>query len=348
MGDGTREKPYTREDVERRVRRNGRTAKGLDLSGKVFKEETNLRGFYLNEIILNEAVLEKCHLEGVRLIGAHLKGAVLRDSHLESANLSGAHLEEADLVGAHLEKARLWRVHLEGAELFDAHLEEAELLNAFLDKTRLLKAHLQGAHLSDAKFSPNTEMESVDWGNYILGEEKEAEKETQRHLFQRAEATYRRLKQWYTNAGVYDIAGEFLFREMEAKRKNLRWLQPQERRWLGWWPLQGEKVRLNVYKWLYGYGERPWRVVAWGLSVLLGSTLIYFFLRGVAPHTLTVPAFLGSLYYSAVSFTALGYGPWFQASSVRPWVQGVGAAEAIIGVFMIALFLITFVRKMTR
>ena len=89
-------------------------------------------------------------------------------------------------------------------------------------------------------------------------------------------------------------------------------------------------------------------MVIFGISVLFGSALLYFFLRGVTPHNLTIQAFLASLYYSAVSFTALGYGPWFGRSSVSDWAQGVGAAEAIVGVFMIALFLITFIRKMTR
>lgn len=358
MGDGTKENPYTREDVLRLIEEHGGTAAGLDLSGKVFEEgvdltEIDLTGAILNgtrlvKAVLKKAVLDKCHLKEALLTGAHLEGAFLEDAHLEGVRMSSARLENANLVGAHLEKARLTAAHLEGAEFFDAHLEEANLINTFLDRTRLSGTYLQGAHMLGAKFTANTEMDSVDWGDYILGEEKEGEKEGKKDFLRWAEGLYRKLKTWYTNAGHYDISGEFLFREMEAKRKNLRWLQPQERRWLGWWPLQGQKVRLNVYKWLYGYGERPWRVVLWGSVVLLGSALLYFFLRGVAPYTLTVEAFSSSLYYSAVSFTALGYGPWFSASSVRSWVQGVGAAEAIVGVFMIALFLVTFTRKMIR
>ena len=350
MRDGTKENPFTREDVEKAIREHGGTQE-LDLSGKEFERGIDLRGInndQLSGIILKEAVLEECHLEGLQLSHAHFEGAFMSGAHLEDIRASGVHFENTELVGAHLEKARLAAAHLEGAKFFDAHLEEANLVNAFLERTRLSEAHLQGVHLFDAKFSDNTEMASVDWGNYVLGEEKEGEEKGKRHFLGWAEDTYRRLKQWYTNAGVYDIAGEFFFREMEAKRKNLRWLQPQERRWLGWWPLRGQKVRLNIYRWLYGYGERPWRVGAWGGLVLFGLALIYFFFRGVAPYTLTGQAFANSLYYSAVSFTALGYGPWFSASSVRSWVIGVGAAEAIVGVLTIALFLVTFVRKMTR
>ena len=54
-----------------------------------------------------------------------------------------------------------------------------------------------------------------------------------------------------------------------------------------------------------------------------------------------------SLYFSVISFTALGYGSWV---NIRPegWVQALGATESFIGVFMMALLLVTFVRKWTR
>ena len=47
-----KEKPLTREDVLKRIEENGGTAKGLDLSGKTFKDGINLRGLNLEGIIL--------------------------------------------------------------------------------------------------------------------------------------------------------------------------------------------------------------------------------------------------------------------------------------------------------
>lgn len=92
---------------------------------------------------------------------------------------------------------------------------------------------------------------------------------------------------------------------------------------------------------LCGYGERPVRVVVSAVVAVFGLALIYF-----AIGTLTPNAFLNSLYYSAVSFTALGYGQW--APQPTGWVKGLGAFEAFTGVFMMALFLVTFTRKMIR
>ena len=379
MGDGTKENPFTREDVLRLIKENGGKAEGLDLSGKVFEEGIDLHSHGRKKIVLTGIDLSDTHLERANLRSAHLEEAILRGAHLEGADLSRAqaqearmngvhlqeahlehaHLESANLRGAYLEGAYLRYIHLEGAILREAHLERADLRNARLQEARLqgaqlqdanlTRANLQRAYLHETGFSISTKLVRVYWGYYIVGEEKKQQ-------FLWAADVYRHLKMCYTNVGMYDIAADFYYREMEATRKNAQqrllrqlkkpgrkfWHFVFERRNFGTW------LRLWIYRLTCGYGERPWQVVVWGISLLFGLALLYFFLRGVAPFTLTVQAFANSLYYSAVSFTALGYGPWFSASSVRSWVIGVGAAEAIVGVFTIALFLITFVRKWTR
>ena len=364
MGDGTEENPYTREDVLRLIEENGGEAEGLDLSGKRFQEGIDLRELDLEGIVLEEAKLGGAHLEGAFLWDANLERAVLIEAHLEGADLGRAHLEGADLVNAHLEGADLWRAHLEeaflvgahlegaflasahlegadlsdaylegadlwlahleGAYLVDAHLEGAKLRWANLKGTDLREAHLEGANLEGVEFSPDTRLEGVHWGNYILGEEKPD------RFFDKAVDSYRRLKQWYTNAGMYDVAGKFFYREMEARRKSRRWkAEPHLKLW-DW------TLRL-----LCGYGEAWWRVVIWAAAVVFGLALIYLAIGTLTPNT-----FWNSLYYSAVSFTALGYGNW--APKPTGWVKGLGAVEAFVGVFTMALFLVTFTRKMTR
>jgi len=90
---------------------------------------------------------------------------------------------------------------------------------------------------------------------------------------------------------------------------------------------------------LFGYGEDWKRVFFWMLLIILGSSALFTLFGGLN--------ILYSLYFSIVSFTALGYGSWV---TIRPrgWVQAIGAAESFIGVFMMALVLVTFVRKWAR
>ncbi|MFC1944861.1 ion channel [Chloroflexota bacterium] len=165
----------------------------------------------------------------------------------------------------------------------------------------------------------------VGWGpKFILGDE------LAKRFIDAAEA-YLALKNWHTQAGLYDIAGQFYYREVEAKRKSWNWRKD-------YWP----KLLAWVFRVLCGYGERPFRVVLSAMVIIFGLAGIYTALGNFASDS-----FLGYLYYSVVSFTALGYGSWIQQEP-QSWAKGVGAAESAIGVFMMALFLITFTRKMAR
>ncbi len=314
MGEGTEQNPYTREDVLKAIEENGDTAKELDLSGKVFEEAIDLSDLDLHGIILRNTHLEK---------------AKLQHTDLEGADLGNAQLEEANLEKTNLKKAYLEIAHLEEAYLGDTHLEGANLSSAYLERAYSLGTHFEGAYLWGAKFSPETRLEQADWGNYILGEEEN-------RWFDGAADAYRQLKMWYTKAGLYDIAGKFFYREMEVKRKALKW-----------WPNPFPRVWSTFLSLICGYGERPLRVTGWAASVILISAVVYFLIGSVWQWA----ALWQSLYFSAVSFTALGYGSWIDETWVvtaNNYIRGLGAAESFIGIFSIALFLITFVRKMTR
>jgi len=354
----------------------GAQLEGADLTG------ANADGADLQGAHLEGANLSKAQLKKAGLLKAHLGKAVLPDAHLEGAELEEAHLEWADLSGAYLKKAYLMRAHLEGANLSSARLEGAFLEDADLTGARLVNAHLKGADLQRADLrganlyrarlqqanlnyadlrGPETNLikadmegarlyaadlfqaniEGVNWGSQnILGEEllhkelsrqEEADEKTKQELINEAAAVYRNLKLWHNDRGMYDTAGEFFFREMTAKRKALKWhLNPFHKLW-----------SLFV-SFTCGYGERPLRAIVWAASVIVGMGIIYFLIGA----DWQLDAFGNSMAFSAMSFTSMGYGSWLEASEAL--TKGIGAFESFIGVFTIALFLITFVRKMTR
>jgi uncharacterized protein YjbI with pentapeptide repeats len=340
---------------------SGASADGIDLQGahleganlskaQLKKAEflkANLGKAVLAEAHLDGAEMEEAHLDWADLSGANLKKAYLMRAHLEGANLSGAHLEEAFLeeadlteailVNAHLKGANLQRADLRGANLHRAHLQQTNLNYANLrgPETNLIKADLEGARLYGADLF-QAEIEGINWGSgQILGEEllhKEEEDEKKKlELIKEAAAVYRNLKIWHNEQGMYDTAGEFFFREMTAKRKALKWsTNTAHKLW---------SLFVSV---TCGYGERPLRAIVWAASVIVGLGIIYF-LIGAEWH---LDAFGNSLAFSAMSFTSMGYGSWLEASEAL--TKGIGAFESFIGVFTIALFLITFVRKMTR
>ena len=259
---------------------------------RLIEEHAGPEGLDLREADLHEAHLREANLQGASLLGANLQEASLLGANLQGADLRWANFQKANLWAANLQEANLWAVNLQGARLAGTSLRDANL-------------------------------EGANWGDYVLGQEAA-------RAFDAAASVYRTLKQWHTEAGMYDVAGEFHYREMEARRK----LAQKERR-------VPDALAMYALRFLYGYGERPLRVVVAAAAVILGFALVH-----CLPGVLT-GGFWSALYYSAVSFTALGYGGW--APEPQGWAgRFLGAGESFMGVFMIALFLVTFTRKMTR
>ena len=74
---------------------------------------------------LQEANLDKTHVQGADLSGAQLQETTLRMAQLQGAMLPGAHLQKANLYRAQVQGALLADAQLQKANLSDAHLQRA-------------------------------------------------------------------------------------------------------------------------------------------------------------------------------------------------------------------------------
>jgi hypothetical protein len=325
------EKPLTRDDVRKMINEHG-GPNGLDLSNRNLKgidlSKTDLSGIILTGSILCNANLqltnlqESANLQETDLSCANLEMSIILYANLKRADLSKAVLKGANFYGAQLQDANLWAADLTYTALDGADLEGATFRGAIFDHTYLYGANLANANLYGADLSTVSSLNGIKWGKkYIIGEELKCSPET-------AEGVYRDLKRWHTQAGLYDIAGEFFFREMEMKRKARKWR-----------PNPFPKLWTTLTYLLCGYGERPARAIVSALVIVLGLGSIY--IAGTSSIDL-------AYYFSLVSFTAIGYGGWVDSASVVSWVKALGAVEAVLGVFMMALFVTTFTRKMSR
>lgn len=354
MGDGTKENPYTREDVLRLIEENDGTAMGLDLSNGKFQDNVDLSDLNLSGIKLNFAWLFRADFDGSSLDSAELLGAKLqhatfnplesKDAEPKNASLQMVGLGDADLTNAEFRQANLTAARfqeqqqttlptresmilpspafLHGTDFRNANLFLANFKGCYFYGTKLERAFIRGADIFEAH------LEEADWGSYKIGEENKKE---ELHF---AVSIYRRLKVWYTQKGYYDIAAKFYYREREAARKGASRWNDRVAGWLSWA--------------LFGHGEGWKRILFWIAGFILFFALIYIGIGTFIPNlgTLTPNTLLHSLYYSAVSFTALGYGNW--APQPTAWIKGLGAFEALLGISTMALLLVTFVRKWTR
>jgi len=175
----------------------------------------------------------------------------------------------------------------------------------------------------------------------IIWEERQGEISSN---WKKLEVIYRRLKQSYQNYGDYSIASEFYYKEMECKRKQLRF--PTKLFWN------------VVYRGFCGYGEKPYNVILVSIFMIFVFST-FFFYNGIEVHgkniinyELSVSSlnfswtddFLWCIYTSIITFTTLGYG------DVHPvgWSRFFASIESGIGIFMTALFIFVFTRRMIR
>jgi hypothetical protein len=200
---------------------------------------------------------------------------------------------------------------------------------------------LLGTRLTGAR------IENVIWGKHLLQERRAIEAASERNqklaqdYFEQAEEICRNIRNVASNQGLVDMAGHFFYKEMTMRRKQHSiW---SLKRWVS------KFVDITC-----GYGERPMNVILFSLAIILVSA-IAFFLFGVSEqgemfkwNQVSSQGFahdiLTCLYYSVVTFTTLGYGDIVPIGISRLFA----ALEAFTGSFTLALFVVVFVKKMTR
>lgn len=282
--------------------------------------------------------LEELARSGVSLAGFHLAHADLRDINLNRrGSKKGYDLSNADLYHADLRGAHLFQADLTNASLMKAHLEDANLNHSILC----------GANLLGVVFG-NAKTENADWGAKIRQHEAvdaaRARRDHQAELSATAETEeiYRNLRKQAENTGHFETAGLFFVSEMTMRRYQMQ-------RW------SLARLFSKAVDFFCGYGERPFRVVLFSLALIIGCALLYF-ITGIKDHGGVIAfdtslglaenalAFLHILYFSVVTFTTLGYGDMSPVGISRL----IAASEAFLGAFVLALFVVVFVKKMTR
>lgn len=310
---------------------SGWNLEGLKLSdneNKANLQSTNFSKANLQNIKLASANLEKAYFGGTNLKnallrGSILKGAYLRGTILENATLHKSCLQGADMTGANLQNAKLWSSNLQGADLKRSNLRDAE----FNEKTVL-----HNVNLFQCRFDNSTLKYAYEQLDKKVIHERE-----QRHS--EAKNIYAVLKNYFRQEGIYDISGEYYYREklMEAK---CNWKDKKYFKWIS-------NMFLNL---VAGYGERPLRVLIWWVGIILGYAFIYYFYNGISIRIANNinsynPKFLEALYFSVVTFTTLGFG---DLAPKPGFFQLFASFEALLGAIFMAMFIFVFARKMIR
>lgn len=282
-------------------------------------------------------------LEEYARAGGMMHGIFLKHANLENLNL----VKMDGRQGFDLTGADLYRANLQNAHLFNIVLIRANLMKVNLAHANLHCAHLEESNLLGVKFH-DTKIEHIKTGSSIIQENQAKELEAQgeykqaRDHYEQAEEVYRNLRKASENQGLFNLAGPYLRSELTMRR--LQMPHYSVRRFYS-----------KVVDLFCGYGEDPLRVVLFSLLLIFFSSLFYYIfgLRFAGEYQVfslhngfeeNVIFFFECLYYSVVTFTTLGYGDFIPVGFSRL----VAALEAFTGSFTIALFVVVFVKKMTR
>ncbi len=295
--------------------------KSIDKSGPEVKEA------------LEEYARSGGMLRGIYLARSQLKGIDLVNHHQKI----GYDFSYADFYHANLKAAHLFNINLNKASVMKADLRFANLNCANLEDTNMLGVKWTGSKFENVKIGKKIKQELDAKKSLRQGKSKESN-----DYLEQAEEIYRDLRKHAEHEGIFTLSGFFIQKELTMRRLQL----PR---------FSLKRMLSKIVDIFCGYGEAPLRIVGLSMVIILLCALLYAFTGLSYQDTVQAVSstqtfeqnfnlFLSSLYYSVVTFTTLGYGDFTPVGISR----AIAAIEAFTGSFTIALFVVVFVKKMTR
>jgi hypothetical protein len=309
---------------------------------------------YFGPDVTLEKALEDETKSGSSLSGAYLKNAPLGgNEYKRGVNLSGADMRAANLSGAFLSYGCLRGANLAFANLESAYLGDVDLRGCILGGARLFNAKLRNNDFTDVRGLEKSSF--ADQRGGIVTRCRMLE-----DYPDQAEPCYRALAMYFSSRGALDDASWAAYRYRVMHHRILRKTLSFRSNFLNaaaehsltghqievktlvelsvgrWISTILEFAKSCLYRWIFGYGEKPLRVALVSMVVIICYTAIYTWF-GVLEER----GFWTALYFSVVTFTTLGYGDLKPAPTFRL----VAASEALAGLLLSGLFLFTLSRR---
>jgi hypothetical protein len=221
----------------------------------------------------------------------------------------------------------------------------------FQSSARFTNTHFgKGANFSGVKFLGPTDFGGVYSSSKTVPHY--ANVQFGRKRYGDDESFWRFVKQSAEDAGYYNMSGESFYNERSAGLSQKLWGTDFDTL-----PLIRKTARLAsgirllpellFGKLLFGYGERPVRVLIASVVIIL-LCAVYYTRTGTLLYEgqPAEPSFFQSLYFSTITFTTLGYG------DIHPSPEGlarmVAMAEAVAGGCLMALFVVCLSKRFSR
>jgi ion channel/pentapeptide repeat protein len=264
-------------------------------------------------------------LRGIRIHGTQLDGMLIR-----KVNFRWATIED---------------VGFKGARLVDCNLSQASFAHCYFRRTAFQNCDIVNSKFESCEF-PNARFEAsrLDFASF-----RSCEIEIDSIAFPQGASPHvlaricRNLKLNAMAMGHFLDASELAYRERTYERHMLH------RRAF---PRPGEPVRGRLhamamwldsllFNWLWGYGERPWRLVPSMLFMILAFGTLQYALDGIPGR-----GWWEHVYFSGITFCSVGYGDLVPE---QPIPRTLAITEGILGITFLGLLIASATKRiMTR
>jgi uncharacterized protein YjbI with pentapeptide repeats len=282
--------------------------------------------------------------EGANFISLRLEGSDFRQGNLTDVTFIDTCLCEANLESALLSRATLFAADLRGAKLNGAVLGDVRID----DDTKFL-----GHPSEDSNTSPHTFSAIRSQPTCVY--DPDYEEDNEHKDVDKAKSVYRALEELGGKHARPRLQARSFVRRQDLQKKDY-WADATaddaslEERFIA----GARWSRAKVARATLLYGESPWRVIAWSLGIILSFALLYPLGGWMKPsdgNPITYAQIasnpveiLNSVYYSTLTYTALGFGD-FQPVGLGRLLTTV---ETGLGAVMLALLVFILGRRAAR
>lgn len=298
---------------------------------------------------MSSAIAVNAKFTGTSLLWVNFENADLRDSVFDRATLLEARLYDAKLRGVSINDQTVFgerTVYEREADPSESSYSVNNKILVPIDRPypaqavqSLFSQFINTVKQEEKRFRAHRTLNSID------------RRKTSNQL-SKAISVYRARQRLHReNSQPEDVETPYI-REKSCRRKRA-FVQEQWGQWL----------KRAVFRWVMLYGESPTRVVLTSIAVITFFAALYPLFGGVhiesaaATHTFFEPrVYIGidsriletitaSLYFSAVTFSTLGYGGIQPATSATQFLASV---QSLLGGILIALLVAVFARRALR
>jgi hypothetical protein len=277
--------------------------------------------------------------------GSWSTGLEIFYSHCDYLKLDDVEANFTEFYECHFRKLKV-----ENSRLFGIAFTKCDLFQSYFENTSISGLLIVHSAVSGLSFN------RVETDEIYYYPPKKHYYESLGITYEVISKNFKQLRVLYQSNGMRQESSESFYKErlyeMKSKLPHFQFFKAIPYLWKYGWKYVWKELRKSVVSLtkfitdfisyvIWGFGERPLRIIATSLVVILIFSLFYFN-SSIQDAT---GNYINSLYFSVVTFTTLGFGDITPLKSDGSFYKLLVASEALMGAFCMGLVVAGFANK---